>query len=210
MRKRSNSIVLISRRFISCSWILFACLLSSCSPRDFLTRRLAADLITGSSTFKTPQQFFLRTGIVSNHDYLAPESLVLQRRGWISASTKYCPAGVAPPPCWDVVLTPSGVDTIRTLISPEDVGKTAFNVAAARRELLQVTGISKQGNLGDVDFTWHWIPLNEFGAALYSSDLRYKSTVAFRYYDDGWRLAETAFRSGQTLDEALKTAEPSQ
>lgn len=148
--------------------------------------------------------------MVSNKDYLAPEYLVLQHRGWISATSKRCPPDLVPPPCWDIVLTPSGVDTIRVLVSPEDAGKPSFNVPAARRELVEITGISKQGNLGDVDFTWNWIPLNEFGAALYSSDLRYKSTVGFRYYDDGWRVVETAFHSGQTLDDALKNAEPTQ
>ena len=44
-------------------------LLSSCSPRDFLTRRLAADLISTSETFRAQQQFELRTGIISNEDY---------------------------------------------------------------------------------------------------------------------------------------------
>jgi hypothetical protein len=189
---------------------LIPLLLSSCSPRDFLTRRLAADLIAGSSTFKTPLQFPLHTGIVTNKDYLAPESLVLQQRGWISATTKRCPADLTPPPCWDVILTPSGVDAIQPLVSPEDAAKPSFNVPAARRELVEITGISKQGNLGDVDFTWRWVPLNEFGAALYSSDLHYKSTVGFRYYDDGWRVVESAVRSAQTLEEALTNAEPTQ
>jgi len=198
-----------SSRFVSFC-LLCTLLFSSCSPRDFLTRRLAADLIAGSTAFKTPQQFWLHTGVVSNKDYLAPESLVLQHHGWISATTKRCPPDLVPPPCWDVILTPSGVDTIRALVSPEDAEKPSFNVPAARRELVEVTGISKQGNLGDVDFTWRWIPLNEFGAALYSGELRYKSTVGFRYYDDGWRVVETAFRSCQTLDEALKNAEPAQ
>jgi hypothetical protein len=190
--------------------LLFLLPLSACSPRDFLTRRLAADLIAASSVFRTPQQFLLRTGMLSNQDYLAPESLVLQRRGWISATSKRCPPNLAPPPCWDVVLTPSGVDTIRVLVPPAEAEKPSFNVPVARRELLEVTGLTKQGNLGDVDFTWRWVPLNEFGAALYSPDLHYKSTVGFRYYDDGWRLIEAPFHSGQTLDEALKSAEPSQ
>ncbi len=41
-------------------------LLSSCSPRDFLTRRLAADLIASSETFRAPQPFQVRTSVVSN------------------------------------------------------------------------------------------------------------------------------------------------
>lgn len=205
---QNSFIRMISR--ISGICVLFALPLSSCSPRDFLTRRLAADLIAASTTFKTPQHFELHTGILSNKDYLSPESLVLQHRGWITATSKPCPRDIAPPPCWEVVLTPSGVDTIRLLIPPGDVGKQSFNISVARRELIQITGISKQDNLGDVDFTWRWLPLNEFGAALYSSDVRYKSSVGFRYYDDGWRVVEIPLRSAQTLDEALKNAEPMQ
>jgi hypothetical protein len=191
--------------------ILALCLvaaLTACSPRDLLSRRLAADLIEGADTFKTPQAFFLRTGIVSNKDYLSPEYLVLQHHGWISATTAACPPGLVPPPCWDLVLTPSGVETIRPLIAPADTGKLSFSLRAARRELIAVTGVSKQGNVADVDFVWKWQPLNEVGAALYSGDLHYRSTAGFRNYDDGWRVVQAAPRSGQTLDDALKSAEP--
>jgi hypothetical protein len=182
--------------------------LLSCSPRDFLTRRLAADLIADSDGFKRPQQFLLQTGVVSNKDYVSPEYLVLQHHGWISATTAACPPGLVPPPCWDILLTPLGVDTVRTLVPAQEADKSSFAIPVARRELLGVTGISKQGNAADVDFTWRWIPLNEIGAALYSSDLHYKSTVAFRDYDDGWRIVQNAPRSIQTLDDALKNAEP--
>lgn len=182
-------------------------ILTSCSPRDFLTRRLATDLIAGSDAFKTPQQFVLQTGVVPNKDYVSPEYLTLQHRGWISASTTACPAGVEPP-CWQLLLTPSGVDSVRTLVSADEATKSAIALPVARREFVGVIGISKQGNLADVDFTWKWAPLNEIGAALYSGDVRYKSTVGFRDYDDGWRIVQSAPRSGQTMDEALKNAEP--
>ena len=185
-------------------------LLSSCTPRDFLTRRLAADLISSSNTFRAAQPFQLNTGIVSNKDYLSPESLVLQHHGWISATTAPCPPVIAPPPCWDVVLTPSGVETVRPLLALADEGKPSFSLPAARRELVAITGVSKQGNVADVDFIWRWQPANEVGAALYSSDLRYRSTAGFRNYDDGWRVVQTAPHSGQTLDDALKNAEPAQ
>jgi hypothetical protein len=182
--------------------------LTACSPRDLLSRRLASDLIEGSDTFKAPQAFFLRTGIVSNKDYLSPEYLVLQHHGWISATAAACPPALAPPPCWDLVLTPSGVETIRPLIAPADTGKPSFSLPAARRELVAVTGVSKQGNVADVDFSWKWQPLNEVGAALYSGDLHYRSTAGFRNYDDGWHVVQSPPRSGQTLDDALKNAEP--
>jgi hypothetical protein len=186
-------------------------LLSSCSPRDFLTRRLAADLISASEAFKTPQHFTLQMGTVANKDYVSPESLVLQQHGWISANKAPCSPGLTPP-CWDVLLTPSGVDTVRTLIPAEEADKALLFIPVAKRELLGVTGISKQGNLAEVDFTWKWVPLNEVGAALYTGDLHYNSTVGFREYDDGWRIliAQSAPRAGPTLEDALKNAEPAQ
>ncbi|HEY3973049.1 MAG TPA: hypothetical protein VGM18_08600 [Candidatus Sulfotelmatobacter sp.] len=187
--------------------------LASCSPRDFLTRRLATDLIAASDAFKTPQLFSLQTGIVSNKNYVSPEYLVLQQHGWISATAAPCSANLAPPPCWDVLLTPSGVDAVRALLPADQADKPLLLIPVAKREFLSITGISKQGALADVDFTWRWVPLNEVGAALYSSDLRYNSTVGFRDYDDGWRLlqsAQSAPRLGQTMDDALKNAEPTQ
>jgi hypothetical protein len=183
--------------------------LSSCSPRDFLTRRLATDLISATTQFQTPQQFTLQTGTVANKDYVSPEYIVLQQRGWITATKAPCSPGLSPP-CWDVLLTPSGVEPVRSLIPAEEADKALLFIPVAKRELLGVTGISKQGNVADVDFLWKWIPLNEVGAALYSSDLHYISTVGFRNYDDGWRIAQTAARSGQSLDDALKNAEPAQ
>ncbi|HUA14825.1 MAG TPA: hypothetical protein VMG31_05975 [Verrucomicrobiae bacterium] len=188
--------------------LIFTLFTLACSPRDYLTRRLAFDLISASDAFKTPQQYVLQTGVVSNKDYLSPEYLVLEHHGWLSAATAPCPAGLAPPPCWDILLTPSGVDTVRSIVPAEEADKRSFAIPVARRELLSITGISKQGYAADVDFTWRWVPLNEIGAALYSSDLRSASTVSFRDYDDGWRLVAHAPHSGQTLDDSLKNAEP--
>jgi hypothetical protein len=151
----------------------------------------------------------LRTGVIANKNYLSPDYLMLQHRGWISGTTAPCPAALAPPPCWDVMLTPSGVDTFQSLIAPGDAEKQTFSIPATRRELVAITGIAKQGNVADVEFTWRWAPLNEVGAVLYPSDARYRSTASFRDYDDGWRLVENS-HPAQPLDEALKNAEPAQ
>jgi hypothetical protein len=188
--------------------VVFMLLLSSCSPRDFLTRRLAADLIASSNTFRAPQQFQLRIGVVSNKDYLSSDYLALQHHGWISGTQVRCPADVAPPPCLDVALTPDGVDTFQSLIVPGDAEKQLLSISAARRELVAVTGIAKQGNVADVEFTWKWVPLNEVGSLFYAGDVHYRSTVSFRSFDDGWRVMQSASHSGQPLDEALKNSEP--
>jgi hypothetical protein len=183
-------------------------LLSACSPRYFLSRRLAFDLIAASATFRTQQQFQLRTGILSNKDYMTPDNMALQHHGWMSAITAPCPSTLTPPPCWDVALTPSGVETIQGLIGPREVEEQSFTIPVARRKLIAITGIARQGSAADVEFTWKWVPLNEVGAALYPRDIHYHSTVGFREYDDGWRVVEKASHSGQPLDEALQNAEP--
>jgi hypothetical protein len=184
------------------------CLSLSCSPRDFLTRRLAADLISASDVFKTPQLFWLRTGIVSNKDFSSPDSMVLQRRGWIIGNEQKCPAGVDPPPCWDVLLSPLGVDTIRPLISSALPDNGPIGIQVARRELVGISGISKAGNFADVEFTWRWVSINQVGAALYDSGVHYQSTVGFRGYDDGWRVVDQNVPNNQPLDEALRKAQP--
>ena len=200
--------LLMRKRLILALCVVLSTGLLSCSPRDLLSRRLASDLISASDAFKQTQRYVLQTGVIANKDYLAPEYLVLQHHGWISATNATCTPGLTPPPCWDILLTPSGVDTVRLLVSPKETAKSSFAIPVARRELIGVTGVSKQGNMADVDFTWRWIPLNEIGAALYSGDVHYKSTVGFRSYDDGWRIVQSVPRSLQTLDDALRNAEP--
>ena len=186
----------------------FLLFLLSCSARDFLTRRLAADLIAASEDFKAEQHFVLQIGLLANKDYATPEFLVLQHHGWISATVAPCTPGLTPPPCWEVTLTPSGVDTIHAILPAEQATKSSLSLPVARRQLLGVTGVSKQGTSADVEFLWKWVPLNEVGAALYSGDVRYKSVVGFRQYDDGWRVAQSIPHSNQTLGEALKNADP--
>lgn len=196
----------MSRRIL----FLAVCLFSiGCSPRDFLTRRLTSELISGSAAFKTPQQLFLRTGVISNKDYLSPDYLVLQHRGWITGVSAPCEANISPPPCWEVALTPIGVETFRGLIPSDMSSKHYFPIETAHRLLLATTGIVKEGNHADVDFSWKWVPSNEVGAALVDSNTTFRSTVGLRHYDDGWRLIEgSSAKSGQTLDDALKDAEP--
>lgn len=199
-----------------CLSLICVCLTLGCSPRDFLTRRLAAALIAGSETFKAPQQFWLRTGVVTSKDYSSPEYLVLQHHGWITGVNVPCtptpgtkPGGT--PGCWDVALTPLGVDAFRDLLPSNAPPSQYFGVPVARRELLAINGLVKDGSVAEVDFTWKWTPMNEVGAALYPAGVKYNSTVEFRHYDDGWRVAEAHLAPrGQTLDDALKDPQAAQ
>ncbi len=195
-------------KFVQFAAVATLLLLTACSPRNFLTRRLALDLILSSSEFRAQQRFALQTGVLSSKDYPSPEYLVLQHRGWIFATATPCPRDITPPPCWDLILTPSGVDAVRSALPPDQAGGSSLAVPVAKRELVAVTGIAKEGNSADVEFTWKWAPLNEIGAALYSGDLQYRSTVGFRDYDDGWRMLDISPHSNQSMDDALKNAEP--
>jgi len=191
------------------STLLALGVLLACSPRDYLTRRLAADLIAGSDAFNAPQQFWLRTGVISNKDFAAPEYLVLQRRGWIIGSNAPCPPEVSPPPCSDVTLTPLGVDAFHDILKGADPSKQSFAVPVARRALVAITGISRNGNSADVEFTFQWVPSSEVGAALITSGLQYRSTVSFKRFDDGWRVIQnTDSHNNQSLEDALKAALP--
>jgi hypothetical protein len=193
--------------------ILFVLLfvMVACSPRDFLTRRLATDLIAGSDTFKATQQFWLRTGVISNKDYTSPDYATLRRRGWITGNGVPCPVEISVPPCWDMVITPLGVDTLRDWVSATAASSQYMSVPVAQRELLAVTGIHKEGSLADVDFHWRWAAVNEVGAALYARNAEYNSTVGFIHYDDGWRVIEGGPpRTNQSLSDALKNAAPVQ
>ena len=191
-----------------CLVAVLLCSLMACSPRDFLTRRLASTLIAGSDVFTTQQQFWLRIGPVSGKDFSSPQYMVLQRHGWIVGSSTPCPPQVTPPPCYEVALTPAGVDTFHDLIRGTETGKEYFSIPTARRELVSITGISKYDNLADVDFTWKWVPLNEVGSALNVGGLQYKSTVSMKHYDDGWRMIEGPPKTNQSLDDSLKNADP--
>jgi hypothetical protein len=185
------------------------CVGVGCSPRDFLTPRLAIDLISTADAFKAPQLFWLRSGVVSNKDFSSPEMMVLKRRGWIIGNEqKHCPLGVEPPPCWDVILTPLGIDTIRPLISTALPDAGSIAIQAAHRELVSIDSIGKAGSVAEVAFVWHWLPFNQVGAALYDGGVHYRSTVEFRKYEGGWRIAEQPGQINQPLDAALQNAQP--
>jgi len=183
-------------------------LLPACSVRGFLTRRLAAELISSSETFRASQPFWLRTGTTSNEEYTSPEYMVLERRGWITAANVPCSPEAEQSSCWDVALTPLGVGVFHDLIPASAVQSQYVSVPVARRELVAVTGISESWELAEVEFSWKWVPLNEVGEALYADGLHYKANVTFRHYDDGWRVIEGDVPKSQGLDEALKNSKP--
>ena len=74
--------------------------------------------------------------------------------------------------------------------------------------MVSISRINKAANSAEVEFVWHWVSLNQVGAALYDSGVHFRSSVAFRKYDDGWRVVERNVSLTQSLDEALRNAQP--
>jgi hypothetical protein len=109
-----------------------------------------------------------------------------------------------------VSLTPLGVEAFRAMLPNNTTPAQSFRVPMAKRNLIEVTGISKAGTFADVEFRWKWVAMNEVGAAL-GSDVVYSSAVQFREYDDGWRVTQgVAGRTNQGLEEALRNTDPPQ
>ena len=126
-------------------------LLASCSPRDFLTRRLATDLIAASDDSRPRSSSPCRPEPSPTKTTCRPEYLVLQQHGWISATKAPCSPGLA------AALLGRSADAIRSGHGPrpgsrQEADKALLFIPVAKRELLGVTGISKQGNAADVDF----------------------------------------------------------
>jgi hypothetical protein len=99
------------------------------------------------------------------------------------------------------------VDTVRPLIANAAPDNNTIAIQSARRELVGISGISKAGNFADVEFIWHWVALNQVGAALYDSGVHYRSTVGFRKFDDGWKIIEQTAPANQSLEDALRSAQ---
>ena len=90
-------------------------------------------------------------------------------------------------------------------------GRRFSQPGAGQSSRVAVTGISKNDEMAQVEFQWRWVPLNEVGSAVYAGGVLYESTVAFRRYDDGWRLMEGAMpKTYQDLDDALKNSQSAQ
>ena len=202
-----------TRRASSFGLFCFALLLlASCSPRDYLTRRLAADLYLRLRPFQnaaavhSANRRHFQQGLHRPTRISGPATSRLE----ISATTVACPAGLTPSPCWDIMLTPSGRrngPSAGPRLKKPSARRSPFPSPKERRSSASPASASR-ATITNVEFTWKWNALNEIGAALYSSDLQYKSTVGFREYDDGWRIviAQSIPRPAQTLDDALKGA----
>jgi len=148
----------------------------------------AADLIAGSEGFRDAQQFWLRTGIMSNKTIFP--GLPGTRAPRLDFRIKHrLPFRHQSAPCWDVALTPNGVNIFHDLIlrMPElhniSVCSGAKRTAGSDRH-------KPKRSAGGSGFSLEVDPAECRGAALYNENVEYISTAGFRQYDDGWRLIE--------------------
>lgn len=79
------------------------------------------------------------------------------------------------------------------------VGIYSYTVPYAKREIIEVTGISEpksDDNLAQAKFTWRWQPANEIGRAMDKSEFEqnYDGEATLQKYDDGWRVVKVSGR----------------
>ena len=180
----------------------------ACSPRDFLTRRLATDLIAGSDSFKTHPAILAANGrdlqqrlhFARIRD-LAPARLDHGQRRCLSSRN-----------CCSAVLghgDHSAGSGRPARLGFRDRSQFSIHQRASGTERTAGGHGHSQGrkSWADVDFLWRWAAVNEVGAALYARNYRVQLHVGFVHYDDGWRVIEGGgLKGSQSLSEALKNA----
>jgi hypothetical protein len=110
-----------------------------------------------------------------------PQPALLFRLGYVD-----CREHINPYDCW-VVLTDKAPPNPKVMYN--EYSHSVFNVLfpAAQAELIEVTGVSEQGNDATATFTWRYKPINELGEA-YGYGKQMQGTAQFQKFDDGWRL----------------------
>lgn len=163
---------------------------AACGTRD-LTRPKAVEVIKRdlfnpkalesdqqSIQFKVGQGGSINSGLLDQLHLLAKAGLFrLTDRGCIGNSCTY-----------DSVLTESGK---AKLVSWTHIGGSFYEIPTARKEFVEVTGISAlDASYSLVLYTYRYVP-TEFGKILdiAPSDLK-KGRIQLQLFDDGWRVSE--------------------
>jgi hypothetical protein len=181
-----------------------ACLiLTSCSSKE-ITRERAADLIRNNENFKEAEGEKLLTGnfcydwrnLRDAYNYTPLESSGLLRVNDLGDGG----CGSMWLKRYNVELTSRGVAKASSWTTSDDKGwatdaqnATTYFIPTANKELVEVTGITKEseGNLAEAEFTWKWAPTDEaetFGKTP-TTEIQ-QGRAALQLYDDGWRVVD--------------------
>lgn len=211
---------------------------AACVGSRELTRDKAAELIRNDEQFRAPESIALKPqpgwaqrvqsadeaqgqatarAVESYTEYFA-EVAVLRHLGLVDVKVTVTERPTPTHPFWEFRMEPHLTDEGRkeAAADPASAGRQA--IALARKELIEVTGISiPRDGVAQVEYTWRLVP-TEAGAAFDTTTPAYKnlpaplqklvvrptsltrataerrydgtkrSTALLRRYDDGWRV----------------------
>ena len=153
------------------------------SKASELSRAKASELIRNSPVFNELKTEFLMTGVFAG----VPGSRVypaLESKGLIhiERTGSWCP----------IALTERGKTESKNWrrTGPGNRGGDNWAIPAAKRELLEVTGVSQQPpNRAEVEFTWRWTSIGEIFELEEGEAGTHRGSVTCQLYDDGWRIS---------------------
>lgn len=158
--------------------LLLAAITSAACTDGALTSEAAARVIRDLEPFRRQAHFRIQTDVALQSVFRCltqaevertPLTQFLVERGWVRFEMRDAAVGVGVnASCPAMALTPTGkAASAQWMRAPSASGAgTTWSVPVARRELLDVTGLSSRpdGSV-QVEFDWRWTP-NEIGAAL--------------------------------------------
>jgi hypothetical protein len=173
----------------------------ACSSKE-ISRERAADLIRSNNEFKRPDGVKLLTGKFC-YDWRNLRDVYTSYAPLESADLlKVSDLGAGCGSMWlkryNVELTSSGMARAKSWTTSDDKGwatdaqgSTTYFIPTASKELVEVTGITKdpEGGQAQAEFTWKWAPTEDasrFGKVP-SAELK-KGLASLQLYDDGWRI----------------------
>lgn len=226
----------------ACTTILVLAVLvmlpAACEGSRELSRSSAAELIRNSGQFREPEAvtlksqpgWALRAESADEHEEQATaraveayadhfaEVAVLRHLGLVDIRAAVTSRPTPGHPFWEFRVGPHLTDEGRREAAPDPAGARREALALARRELIEVTGISAtQDGVARVEYTWRLVPTGA-GAAFDPTNAAYRSlpeqlqklvvrptsltgataerryggtknsTAVLRRYDDGWRV----------------------
>ena len=165
-------------RVVWCFTIAVLAMLFTACGND-LSRSKAKKEIEDSITFKEPPAIYIEIGTLGEQCIpLSPErdkgNLLLRELGILRIEK-------TGPSLWNVSLTEKGKELFARLQQTPYGGSKEkgcdyqqITLPLATREIIEVTGIQRDGNKSIAEFSWKWAP-TEFGRALFEDTAEYKA-----------------------------------
>jgi hypothetical protein len=167
--------------------VLCACLLTiGCSQS--LSRSNASGLISEYPKFSEVLTGDVRLGEVYVMGVLGDDQRIyeaLKVAGYLQVANQ------ANPLMHSANLTEKGKKAAAEWETGTSLAGKFYKVPYAKREIVEVTGISEpkeSGNTAQAKFTWRLVPLNDIGKAMSLDTKTIEGDAVLQKFDDGWRV----------------------